>query len=248
LILDPPADGVWNLGVDEALLTCARSDGPFVLRFYRWRAATVSLGYFQSLKDRLRHRASLSCPVVRRPSGGAAIVHDREWTYSLIVPAAHWAARPARTFVLLVHRALVETLRELGWGDAHCAERRDQDRPAASSFLCFQRRQEGDVLVGGVKVAGSAQRKKSAALLQHGTLLLARSRSAPELAGLAELGRDPGDGTALGEAWRRRLAQELAVELTPSVLTAEEEETARRLAESKYAALDWTERRSPNGV
>ena len=74
------------MAVDEALLETAASLGVPTLRFYQWQEPTMSLGYFQEYADRLRHAASAGCPTVRRASGGGAIMHDRELTYSLAVP------------------------------------------------------------------------------------------------------------------------------------------------------------------
>src|SRR5687767_13677741 len=85
LLIDPPASGAWNMAVDEALLASAAA-GVATLRFYTWSQPTLSLGYFQHAHQRDAHAASRSCPLVRRASGGGAILHDRELTYSLAVP------------------------------------------------------------------------------------------------------------------------------------------------------------------
>src|SRR5882724_9809402 len=86
LIIDPPAHGAWNMAVDEALLESAAVDGIATLRLYQWSEPTLSLGYFQPAADRQTHPASRECPLVRRASGGGAILHDRELTYSLAIP------------------------------------------------------------------------------------------------------------------------------------------------------------------
>ncbi len=99
------------MAVDEALLAQAAVGelGP-VLRFYQWSPATLSLGYFQRYVERARHPASAHCDVVRRASGGGAILHDRELTYSLVLPAGHpLAARPEPLYCA-VHQALIEVL------------------------------------------------------------------------------------------------------------------------------------------
>ena len=78
LIIDSPAEGAWNMAVDEALLdSCSRTGMP-TLRFYQWSKATLSLGYFQRHRDREQHVASRDCPLVRRSTGGRAIIHDQE--------------------------------------------------------------------------------------------------------------------------------------------------------------------------
>src|SRR5688500_20216584 len=93
LLLDVPAPGAWNMAVDEALLESAALENRCTLRFYRWSEPTLSLGYFQRYEDRRQHAASLSCACVRRASGGGAILHDHELTYSLAVPPTHPLAR-----------------------------------------------------------------------------------------------------------------------------------------------------------
>jgi len=87
LLIDPPCRGAWNMGVDEALLESAARNGCVTLRFYEWSPATLSLGYFQTTADRQQHAPSRDCATVRRFSGGGAILHDHELTYSLAVPA-----------------------------------------------------------------------------------------------------------------------------------------------------------------
>src|SRR4051794_22517252 len=89
LIVDSPADGAWNMALDEALLIDAETSGVASLRFYSWREPTLSLGYFQRHTDRAGHAASAGCLLVRRASGGGAILHDRELTYSIALPQAH---------------------------------------------------------------------------------------------------------------------------------------------------------------
>ena len=97
LLVDPPAAGAWNMGVDEMLMERAAEAGTAVLRFYEWTPATLSLGYFQNAADRSGHEASRTAPMVRRSSGGGAIVHDRELTYSISLPTSHPLAADAET-------------------------------------------------------------------------------------------------------------------------------------------------------
>src|SRR5581483_5910324 len=81
LLIDPPAAGAWNMSVDEMLLERTSAEGGFQLRFYQWNEPTLSLGYFQAVQDRAGHEASRGCALVRRLSGGGAILHDRELTH-----------------------------------------------------------------------------------------------------------------------------------------------------------------------
>ena len=95
VIVDPPADGAWNMAVDEALLLSDERTG-LTIRFYQWEEPTLSLGYFQSLAEREQHPPSVDCPMVRRASGGGAILHDRELTYSMVAPLDQRDPRAAR--------------------------------------------------------------------------------------------------------------------------------------------------------
>src|SRR5688500_2618026 len=103
LINDPPAPGAWNMAVDEALLESAAERGIATLRLYRWSEPTLSLGYFQAAGDRIQHPASLGCPMVRRASGGGAIIHDSELTYSLAIPQPDVRAHAATDLYEAVH-------------------------------------------------------------------------------------------------------------------------------------------------
>ena len=112
LIRDEPARGDWNMAVDETLLEVAgQADRP-VLRFYGWSSPTLSLGYFQGLGERWQHAASASCPLVRRATGGGAILHDRELTYSFVVRDEGIGGH--RALYDAFHETLVEVLAT--WG------------------------------------------------------------------------------------------------------------------------------------
>ena len=235
------------MAVDEALLAHAAS-GECCLRFYRWSPATLSLGYFQRLADRKLHAESLACPVVRRTSGGGAILHDdAELTYSLIVPVDHSLVRRRETLYLAVHRALIESLAALGAGGAVLAEPTKTDSETSASgerpFLCFQRRADGDVLLRDEKVAGSAQRRHQSTVLQHGSVLLDQSPFAPELPGLAQLAGARVTAEALIETWAPRLAQALGLTIGDDALSERETNRALQVAKEKFASSTWTERR-----
>lgn len=240
--VDPPASGAWNMAVDEAQLEVAAAQQRPRIRFYQWSEATVSLGYFQSHRERGGHSASCQCPIVRRPSGGGAIVHDQELTYSLVVPNDRSVADDHTAIYTAVHRALVKVLAAQGVAAQLCQETGGQAGVGAA-FLCFQRLSVGDVLVAETKIAGSAQRRRNDVLLQHGSLLLAHSAAAPELPGLAELTSVRLDPQQFVQAWTLQIEKNLGFELQPGTCDAASLERARQLVAEKYAAADWTERR-----
>src|SRR2546423_6992920 len=117
LILDAPAGGAWNLAVDEGLLDgVAAAPAPPTLRFYGWTPACLSLGYFQRFDAvDLDGCRALGADIVRRPTGGRAILHDREVTYSVVLPAS--LLGPDGGVLPSYHRlsqALLDGLRRLG--------------------------------------------------------------------------------------------------------------------------------------
>ena len=109
--------------------------------------------------------------------------------------------------------------------------------------MCFQRRAPGDVLVKGEKIAGSAQRRCRGAVLQHGSVLLARSPAAPELDGLKELTARPILVEEFIQAWSEKLSLALAVRWQPGSLSAGRCRRAAELAKEKYGSATWTNAR-----
>lgn len=171
LLVTPAAPGVENMALDEALMTRARQTGEWTLRVYAWSAPTISLGRNQPAmrhydRDRIR-RHGLS--VVRRPTGGRAILHHRELTYSVTAPTTH--AGSERESYARITRLIVRALAKLGVA-AGVAPRRERARlPDATP--CFELPAEGELTFEGRKLAGSAQWRSEGTLLQHGSILVA---------------------------------------------------------------------------
>ena len=256
LLIDTPAAGDWNMAVDEVLLQGAAGGGGCVWRFYQWSRPTLSLGHFQDLAERERHPPSRNCPVVRRASGGGAIVHDLELTYSFVVPSDHVLSFGRRRLYDVVHETLIETLHGFGIqatlfdpphdtianstvGNTTGANSPDGGCP----FLCFQRRSPGDVIVEEHKIGGSAQRRLGGAVLQHGSVLLDRSKAAPELPGLNQLVDCEITSQLLGDAWGERIERGLGLVFTADKLNTDELADAGRVAAEKYGWAGWTKSR-----
>jgi lipoate-protein ligase A len=230
------------MAVDEVLQLGTTKDSPLTLRFYGWTPATLSLGYFQSLADRQQHAASAACPVSRRLSGGGAILHDRELTYSMVVPPGHRWSIDVQLLYDLLHQTLIETLTEWKVPAVQCSE--PVVRPATEEpFLCFARRALGDVLLDGWKICGSAQRRRRSTVLQHGSILLECSPQAPELPGIAELRGKLISARELASAWRERLQLLLGIQFEPDELTTSEVSAAELLQAQKYGGAAWVNRR-----
>ncbi len=251
LLIDPPGAGAWNMAVDETLLEWSAAQGGCCLRLYGWREATLSLGYFQEYQDRGGHGPSRHCPVVRRLTGGGAIVHDAELTYSLVVPGGHPLAARRERLYQAVHGALIEALAALGIVAALKKGSELFSGPSKivlTPFLCFQRPTAGDVLVGETKIAGSAQRRRRGAVLQHGSVLLRRSAAAPELPALEDAAGKTVEAEPLAALWQEKLAARLALAWVPGGRTPAEDRRVAALVEGRYGWTPWTERRQRDSL
>jgi lipoate-protein ligase A len=242
LIHDAPASGAWNMAVDESLLTSAAEETICTLRIYGWEEPTLSLGYFQEYVDRQRHPSSSGCPCVRRASGGGGILHDREITYSFAAPPSLTWAKKHLALYEAFHSALIEVLAARGFSASLC-QAAGSGRDRAQPFLCFLRRASGDVLVGEAKIAGSAQRRCGGAVVQHGSVLLERSASAPELPGLNDLGIGVLAAEDLTSDWLHVLAEKMGVQFQPGSLTDDERQRAVRFVGEKYGSDGWNHHR-----
>jgi lipoate-protein ligase A len=176
------ADGPTQMAADEALLDRA-VPGRAGLRFYTWSDPTLSLGYFQRAADRLDVPTLAELPFVRRLTGGGAIVHHHDLTYALALPVAP-PYRGAGDWVCRMHDIIRAAFSEFGISSALLGCGREQGR---GRFLCFEHMTPGDVVIGDVKVVGSARRKRGTAVLQHGSILLAASPFAPHLRGVRDV-------------------------------------------------------------
>ncbi len=230
------------MAVDHALLDSANESGRITLRIYEWSAPTVSLGYFQQYRQREGHPPSMQCALVRRSTGGGAILHDREMTYSLCIPSSNRWSKANEQIYFMVHEIIVRLLAEQGVK----AELFDGSQAAynSESFLCFQRRTQGDVILNGYKIGGSAQRRKKNALIQHGSLLLQMSQHAPELPGIRDLASETDLSTAaLATKFSARIAEELGVHLSIGNMDVPETRIAENVNKEIYAIEGWNQKR-----
>ncbi|MEP0845528.1 MAG: lipoate--protein ligase family protein [Phycisphaerae bacterium] len=235
---DPPLDGPTNMARDEHLLY---ADGlaPACVRIYGWEPPTISLGYFQSHAEVARLPADVrGLAVVRRMTGGGAILHDQEITYCLVVhdalPAAHRA--PVELY-RLVHRCFQAALHELGVSTELAPESYPLPTPRSGPFFCFERPGRTDLLLGGRKLLGSAQRRIPGRVLQHGSLLL--DRRFPSHPGTHLGGPDTGEIERTVGVFLRDLASALDLNLCDEAWTPERlGDVARR--RDRFAGDQWT--------
>lgn len=195
IVESSPTSGEFNMAMDAALLSLAirRSEPLSIVRIYHWNTPTVTLGYFQASSGRQPQENPFpGLPVVRRLSGGGAILHHHEWTYSCILPPCHPARHNPSELYRTVHLALIDLL--IGC-NVPCRLRGDSPPATAAGpsdnpehFLCFLRGNANDIVhQSGHKIVGSAQRRRLGAILQHGSVLLQASDHTPNLPGLQDL-------------------------------------------------------------
>ncbi|HTE44702.1 MAG TPA: lipoate--protein ligase family protein [Gemmatimonadaceae bacterium] len=180
LVVTPPAPGAENMALDEALMERAGATGEWVMRVYSWLAPTVSLGRNQAARGRydVARIGELGYGIVRRPTGGRAILHAREITYSVTAPVVD--AGDLMPSYFRINELLVDALRALGV-EAEVAAPTERST-APSMAPCFDHPSAGELTFGGRKLAGSAQWRSNGALLQHGSILIADDQT--ELASL----------------------------------------------------------------
>lgn len=252
---DEAADGPTNMATDERLAEEADRRGGPAIRFYGWSSPTVSLGGFQPLAEATACSAIAGLPLVRRPSGGGAIIHGSDLTYAAAVPKSHpWGARP-QAFYDALHAAMVEVLAT--WGLEARLHVPSASDPPADAFLCFSRRAPGDLVAArpgqaptpsDPKIMGSAQRRLGSTVIQHGSLLLGQCLAVgPEARhdGLTELSCAAATRPReIASRWIDRLAGGLGVDITPHgrpFAVGHEQEIAR--AAERFRDDRWTGRR-----
>jgi len=258
LIVHDAGDGAWNLAVDEALAESYSGPEPLpypTLRLYGWSPPALSLGRSQpatgSCDPAYLRREGID--LVRRPTGGGAVLHEHERTYAV---AGRLRADPFEGGVLDTYRrvanALAAGLRHLALEVSEASPGRPAGGDAAlPSGACFARPSAHEITCGGLKLVGSAQWRSGRAFLQHGSIpfradptRLARAVcSASDVEGYTDLERSLGHGLEpdrLDEVLVRGFEESFAARFEPGELTPGETERANRLRSWKYLSADWT--------
>ncbi len=237
--MDPQVDAATNMAVDEAILRTAAHAGAAAntgpsLRIYRWRPGSVSIGYSQNISDVLGDLEPGVPPddasIVRRPTGGTAVVHDAGPSFSLVLPKNGDAYPPhngVRDLYAFAGRCVAETLSRLGlsvtlWDGSK--------RTGNNSILCASSLCPYDAVYKGRKVAGYAARRMRGATLLQGYVTL-----------------DDGSicihADDLIDAMAVAVGHVAGVKLSSHILTEEEQELSARLRAEKYALKEWNYKR-----
>jgi lipoate-protein ligase A len=265
LLYTPPSNGAWNMAVDESILEhIYRGESLPTLRLYAWDPPCLSLGHAQSFADVDMERVKAhGWEVVRRLTGGRAILHTDELTYSVTGSASE----PILSGSILesynhLAQALLFAVRELGL-PVEMKEHITEPATLNLNPVCFEVPSTYEITVDGKKLIGSAQARKKEGVLQHGSLpltgdltriceaLVFKDESARENAAQRLLARATTvesvtsvktDWETAAQAFVKGFEAQLGIHFQRGELSRSESERAEELVKEKYANPKWTER------
>ncbi|GAX89711.1 lipoate--protein ligase family protein [Effusibacillus lacus] len=259
-----------NMALDEAVMI-AHSRGlvPPTVRFYGWDPPTLSIGYFQRVSEvDFDALAAKGIGFVRRPTGGRAVLHDREVTYSIVITESHpMMPRSVNESYRILSMGLVNGFRNLGLEATMVSLASEADKEkyeSLGSSACFDSPSWYELVVEGRKITGSAQTRQHGVILQHGSILLdldvdllfsvlyfsseklrqrVKASFTDKAVSIRQIaGRDVTFEEA-EQAFRRGFETGLNVRLEPGELTDEERALTDELIETKYSTSQWNEKR-----
>ncbi|MFJ7677973.1 biotin/lipoate A/B protein ligase family protein [Peribacillus sp. NPDC097198] len=257
----------YNMAMDEALLNW-QSNGeiPPMIRFYGWNPATLSIGYFQRAETEIDlaevERQGLG--FVRRPTGGRAVLHEHELTYSVIVPESYPGMPNTVTEAYrVISEGILKGFRNLGLDAYFSVPETDQDKEmlkSPKSSVCFDAPSWYELVVEGRKVAGSAQTRQKGVILQHGAILLeldeeklfsvfkfsddkVKEKMKNNLRNKAVAINDiAGRKITISEAkaaFEKGFSEGLSIDLKPYELSEKQLQEVKDIAKNKYESDDW---------
>ena len=254
LIDSGPGDAFFNMALDEAIATeVRRGTAPPTLRLYCWNRPSLTLGCFQRTADiNIAYCRSQDIPIVRRPTGGRAILHGEELTYSFSIktdrgPFSHGLLDSYKK----ISTALSIAFRKVGVA-AEPKEKREKGRVLGRSPFCFQSSSYGELLIDNKKLVGSAQKRWSDGLLQQGSIPYCYHEE--ELHRIFGAGRTPSardcmkalkdilpslDEAAFKKAIASSFEEAFGIRLLPAVPFQEESLLAEHFQEQKYLHDHW---------
>jgi len=257
------AEAAFNMALDEALLVVHEAYATLpTLRIYGWCQPTLSLGYAQNARQEVDLDAcqAQGITVVRRPTGGRAVLHDREVTYSVVMPLLADGQSSITEYYRRIGMALATALQSLSI-PVHLA--RPKVRPAAgrtpASPACFAALSRYELSAAGKKIVGSAQKRAQRAVLQHGSIPLWMDRQRlfqclrlsaerreelvqeayTTMAAVNEIAPAPVTLPAVQDALRQSFSATFGVELVEMPIAPEEWRLAQHLQATKYTTDTW---------
>lgn len=264
LITHDPQIGAYNMAVDDALLqSVALGDSVPVLRLYGWSPLCLSIGYGQRLRDADLGRIQANqWGLVRRPTGGKAILHGDELTYSVALPADHELAQgDVVESYRRISEALIAALEYFGLMPQ--SEKQAKGNSGLGP-VCFEVPSHYEITSNGKKLIGSAQVRRKIGILQHGTLPLtgdiaricdvltynteaereaAKEQVRNRATTLEEVLGKPISWNDAAEAIAHGFADTFNLDLRFDTLTEAEENKSQQLMQTTYAHPDWIQKR-----
>lgn len=244
LIIDSAAEGCKNMSVDEAILqACDMGYAPSTIRFYEWARPELSIGYLQEYEK----FDSAKMPIVRRITGGRAVLHCSEITYSIICRYDNplFSKGIYGSYEVISH-ALLNALKDMSI-DASFVSPVSRSMKNVSKESCFSSPSKHEIVVNGKKIVGSAQRRYKGAFLQQGSIMLDIDNGliegvfgkgiAEEMIGLNYFKKI--DKGKLRNSCVERIEEALDVQLHKDKLGEMEEYFKDRLMEKKYTSIKW---------
>ncbi|WP_156290388.1 lipoate--protein ligase family protein [Oceanobacillus salinisoli] len=259
------------MALDESLLNW-HSEGkiPPTLRFYGWSTPTLSVGQFQKVQKSINFDAvhNYNCEFVRRLTGGSAVLHDNELTYSIVVSEDH-PAIPAsiREAYYILSKGLFEGFKNLGITVDYATPERSEAKERTA--VCFEKAAFYEMMVDGKKLSGNAQTRKKGVLLQHGSIPMSmntemlydlfrfpsekikqRKRNAfqNKATTIDQLTNHSHSFSMMKDAFYQGFKKGLNITLHPFELTKQQWEEVHHLANTKYSSKEWNYHRSKESI
>ncbi|OGL42724.1 MAG: hypothetical protein A2042_05125 [Candidatus Schekmanbacteria bacterium GWA2_38_11] len=263
-LIDTGFSGAYlNMAIDEVLMmSCKNGLSKYpVMRFYQWKPSGLSLGYAQKYGEgfSINNCKALGIDVVRRITGGQTVLHDGDLTYSVAVPEDYLETPKTKNLYEMVSLGLKEGLKKLGI-KAHSLNP-DEAKNKDKAYNCFCNISSYEILINGKKLVGSAQRRTTGALLQHGAILVkvdyeklskifsqnedgsgqGVSKIREKITSLEENLESAPDTGKIKEAIVEGFANLFGIKFTCAPLSDEELSSAERLSCEKYSSREWNE-------
>lgn len=264
-------DAAYNMALDEALLEW-HAEGliPPVIRFYQWEPAALSIGYFQRVERDIHLPAvkEMGLGFVRRPTGGRAVLHEHELTYSVIVSEDYPDMPKTVTEAYrVISEGILQGFRNLGLQAEFSVPESDSQREALSqpkSAVCFDAPSWYELVVEGKKVAGSAQTRQKGVILQHGAILIdldenkylncfsyeseekrqkVKERLSQKAVSINKIISKAIEVDQCIPAFKNGFESALNIHLTSFSLTPEQQQYVENLAETRYRSDEWNFRK-----
>ncbi|MCJ0930291.1 lipoate--protein ligase family protein [Virgibacillus halodenitrificans] len=254
-------DAAINMALDEALLNWhSKGEIPPTIRFYGWSTPSLSLGHFQKVERSIHLQAikKHQCQLVRRLTGGSAVLHDNELTYSVVVTENHPAIpKSVRDAYYVLSKGVLAGYQELGIQADYAVP--DKTATKDRTAVCFEKTAYYELVVDGKKISGNAQTRKQGVLLQHGSIPLEindhmlfdlfvfpneeirerkRKQFSKKASTINELTKKQYTYNEVKTAFIAGFKKGLDINLNPVVLSSQEWDEVYELAERKYQDIN----------